>query len=351
MPTQSISKNKPLPPPPPPPPKKTDATGLKLANVSLASSTKGAPAPEDVVILPPGDTGGIKVETKKTPVPDDLKYAIRSVFGAVTGTMNNISSVNRSVAGALAGKDFKNINAGTIEAAFVGQVQDFFKTAKEDGERIAALGNDGSKYRADLSLQNAMLANAKAEIEKNGYDAPADLTDLLDPSAQTLYRSAVEELANSTATLAEQGTIYSKRLDEKAGELNAAWDATKKTERKLDTVRAINALFGLVVAAPGAAMGGIQFVANDISKMMTEVHHGWTALANASLVPNLFGAVTAPGLAAWVNSGPDKVAGDLSGLATSSGSKLNALQERFNKYVEEYNNQEPPDSGWYIPSV
>jgi hypothetical protein len=68
-------------------------------------------------------------------------------------------------------------------------------------------------------------------------------------------------------------------------------------------------------------------------------------------VSNLFGAITSTDLQGYANSTPGTESAAVGALDTSGMAHLQKLSDRFQKYVDDYHNQDPSDGGWYIPTV
>jgi hypothetical protein len=82
------------------------------------------------------------------------------------------------------------------------------------------------------------------------------------------------------------------------------------------------------------------------------VGEAWNGVGlRSGQLANLFGAITSVDLKGYANSTPGATASTLDDTAASGHQHLTDLKARFDKYVEDYNNQTPPDSSWYIPSV
>lgn len=283
-----------------------------------------------------------------TAVEEEDKAKINKLYGQLIGQMNNLSSVNRSQAAAITGKDFSNIKAEMKEAAFVPQVQSFLQNIIDDGQRVEALGKDGQVYLQEIRDTNAAL---DALCKEKGY-TNEELTGAMEPTTSGLMQSATEELANSTATLVDTAKTYGDRLDGKAQELLAAWDKTKHNEKKQEIMDGILTAFALFANVGIGGNAIVQFAMKDMAKMTESIADAWGAVGQrAGQLSNLFGAITAVDLRAYANSSPGSVAAVVNSGAESSHEHLATLKARFDQYVEEYNNQEPPDSGWYIPTV
>lgn len=329
----------PLPPPPPPPPPVS----------KLAAGENSA-----LVIPASGDTPAT-ISANSTTSTDPVSFIsntpagkLNNLYGQLAGTMSSLASVHRSVAAAITGKDFNNITAATTEAAFVPQVSDFLHNIIDDGTRVQALGKDADTYTATIKDLNNQISS----LEKDQGWTDDQARALIDDSTDGLMKAATTEVANSTAALADAAKTYGQRLDSKAGELLNAWDQSKHNEQKQSIVDAITSAFALFgnVGIGGNAIA--QLVTKDAGKWLEDMSGIWNNWGlRMGQVSNLFGAITSTDLQGYANSTPGTESAAVGALDTSGMAHLQKLSDRFQKYVDDYHNQDPSDGGWYIPTI
>lgn len=339
---------------PVPPPSSSATPSTTTTKTSLV--TKGSvPAPFTALsLMSAGSTDGSGASKAAAPtaapatVSDEDKATINNVYGQLIGKMNNLSSVNRSQVAILDGKDFSEIEASNSEAAFVPHVRTFLQNIIDDGKRFEAAGKDGDTYIKEIKDLNANLNTLR---DQKGY-TDAQISAAMDPLTSGLMKSATEELANSTATLVDTGKTYGDRLDGKAQELLTAWDQTKHNEHTqeiADTITTVFSLFG-TIGVGGNAM--VQLALKDAAKATEGAAEAWAAFGQrGAQISNLFWAVTATDMRAYTNSSPHEEAVQMDGKADASLQHLQALRDRFQQYVDDYNNEPPSDGGWYIPTL
>ena len=333
----------------PPPAPQAPATTTKTIDFStLKTGTPTAPAPgtTNTPTRPdPRDPNNPTPLGQTAPFNEADKPAINKLYGELIGDMNNLSSVNRSQAAAITGKDFSNIKPEPTEAAFVPQVQNFLTNIVDDGKRVEALGKDGKTY-----LDNINGLNTKLEDFRTAHNYTNDqMKAAMDPTTQGLMKASTEELANSTATLADTGKTYGDRLDSKASELLGAWDTSKHTEQKQAIVDAITTAFSLFANVGIGGNAIVQLAVKDAAKVTEGVGEAWNAVGlRSGQVANLFGAITAADLKGYAGSNPGATAAELDSKAGAGHQHLQDLADRFHKYVDDFNNQTPPDPNPFV---
>lgn len=322
----------------------------KSPTIDLGKLQKPTPRPGDnAPVAHRPDPLGTPVKIGHHPeMSDHDKAELNRLSGQLVGEMNNFSSVNRSKAAALTGKDFSTITAESTEGAFVPQVKTFLQNILDDGTRVAALGKDGPTYQKEIDGIKLGIS----DLQSKGQFTDDEMKAALDPSTRGLLHAATEEFANSAATLADAAKTYGSRLDSKANELLGAWDQSKHNQKKGEIADAITSVFGLLANVGIGGNALVQSVLKDASKTLEGVGEAWNSLGlRVGQVENLFAAVTNVDLQAWQKSSPSGAASDINGIDTSGFSHLQTLADRFHKYVDDYNNQPIQDTSWFIPSL
>ena len=271
---------------------------------------------------------------------------INRLYGEITGSFNNLSSVNRSKAAAIAGKDFNNITAAATEKEFVSQAGNFLNNIIDDGKRISKLAGDHTTYEKEIAKKQGELEFIQ---QIGGYTDDA-VKKALSSNGQGLLNSATEELANSTATLGKVGLDYGNRLEEKSGQLLQAWDQSKHNEKKGDIANAI----GTVVSLLGnIGIGGNAIVQTGVKEAEVALKgagEAWTTFGlRTGQVLNLFGAITSADVAVWRNSSPELLGAQIGQAEGKGMDNLKNLANRFTKYVDEFNHPVPPDPNPFLP--
>ena len=279
---------------------------------------------------------------------DDQKATLNRMYGELVGDMNNYSSVNRSTAAAITGKDFSTIKAESTEGEFVPQVKTFLQNIIDDGGRIANAAKDAGTYKQQIANLNLGIS----DLQSKGLFTDAEMKAAIDPSTQGMLKAATQEFANSAATLAQAGHDYNSRLDSKANELLGAWDQSKHNQKKGEIADAITGVFGLLANVGIGGNALIQSAVKDAAKGLDGVSETWNLVGlRVGQVENLFGAVTGQDLGAWQKDTPSGAAQQINGIADKGLSHLQGLEDRFHKYVDDYNNQPIPDTSCFIPSL
>ena len=322
----------------------TPSTTKDLNFVSLAGTPTApgptapgpvAPAPADADTPPPANT---------TMTPEDAKK-LNGLYGELNGKLTALSSINRSKAAAIVGQDFSTVKAETSEGAFVPQVSHFLNEIVDDGKKLDNLGKDATTYQNEVEDIKTGLFG----VMRDGNYTLEATQAAIDPGLKGQLKAATEEMANSTATLAEAGKTYAQNLGDKAQELLGAWDQTKHLEHKADVANAISTVFSVFANVGIGGNAIVQSAIKDAAETMQDVGRVWNSLGlRVGQVENLFGAITNAGLSAWKGSNPASAAAQLDGADATALAPVKGLYDRFSKYVDDFNNQEPPDPNPFV---